>query len=64
MLKEGIKPNNLTYSNLLKGIKNSKNPQTDLALKFLKSFNETHENKDIMIYNIVLDLFISLGQIQ
>lgn len=63
MKKSEIVPNNITYSNLLKGMKNQKNPNINLALKFLKSFNQNHDKKDALIYNTVLDLFLSIGEV-
>ena len=45
-------------------MKNSKNPDIQLALKFLKSFNESHNKKDVLVYNTILDLFLSLGEIE
>lgn len=64
MKESEIIPNNFTYSNLLKGMKNSKNPDIELALKFLKSFNQSHNRKDVLIYNTLLDLFLSIGEVE
>lgn len=45
-------------------MKNSKNPDIDLALKFLKSFNDSHNKKDVLVYNTILDLFLSFGEVK
>ena len=45
-------------------MKNSKNPDIELALKFLKSFNESHNKKDVLVYNTILDLFLSFGEVE
>lgn len=61
---EGIKPDNFTFSILIKGIKNLKEPSLETALGFYELYKRTSEGKDIIMYNSLLDVFISMGEIQ
>ncbi len=56
---QGLKPDAYTFSTLIKGIKNMHHPNLELALKFMKIYEQEFEAKDIIIYNSLLDVFIS-----
>lgn len=61
--EQGIAPDNFTFSILIKGIKNMKEPSLEVALGFYELYRRTNDCKDIIMYNSLLDVFISMGDI-
>lgn len=62
--QKGIKADSFTYSILIKGIKNMARPDFKIASKFFELYKNENEVKDIIIFNSILDVFISFGNIQ
>ena len=60
---KGVEPDNFTFSILIKGIKNMKDSNVETADKFLEMYQQMFEYKDIIIYNSVIDVYISFGYI-
>ena len=61
---KGIKADSFTYSILIKGIKNMARPDFKIASKFFELYKNENEVKDIIIFNSILDVFISFGNIE
>lgn len=57
--EKGLKATKETYSTLLRGIKNMKNPDFEKAYAFLELYQKNFEEKDIGIYNSLLDVFVT-----
>ncbi len=58
-----IKPDSFTYSILIKGIKNMTRPDFQIASRLFQLYREENEIKDIIIFNSILDVFITTGDI-
>ena len=56
---KGIEADNFSFSILIKGIKNTDNPNLDIAMELFEKYNSKYEFQDIIIYNSLLDVFIS-----
>merc|ERR1711976_761952 len=59
-----IKPDNFTYSIMIKSIKKMEKPDLDLAENFFNNYIKEYNTKDIIIYNSILDLFITCKEIE
>lgn len=60
----GYQPDNYTYSILIKGIKTMKKPDIETADKLFKMFMTQNSYVDIVIFNSILDVFISNGLVE
>jgi len=55
----GVQPDNFTFSILIKGIKNLRDFNVQLADNFFEMYQQHYECKDIIIYNSIIDVYIS-----
>lgn len=55
----GVQPDNFTFSILIKGIKNMKDFNVKIAENFFEMYQKYYECKDIIIYNSIIDVYIS-----
>ena len=58
---KGFQADNYTFSILLKGIKNMKKPDVETADRLFKLFMSQNTYADIVIFNSILDVYISNG---
>lgn len=58
-----IEPDNFTFSILIKGIKNMKEPSLEICICFYEMYKTSTIAKDIIMFNSLLDVFISMGDI-
>lgn len=61
--QDGITPDNFTYSIMIKGIKKMNNPDLELAERFYQTYVETIDMNNIIIYNSILDVFVTFEKL-
>lgn len=61
--KEKIKPDDFTFSIMINGIKNMLQPDLKLAKEFFEIYQSQNKVKNIIIYNSILDVLISLSNL-
>lgn len=60
----GVTADQFTLSILVKGLKSIREPSVSTASEFYKLFEASQVPKDIIMFNSLLDVFISMGEIQ
>lgn len=60
---QNLKPDNFTYSIMIKGIKKMETPNLDLAENFFNKYIQDFGSNDLIIYNSIIDVFVSSGEI-
>lgn len=61
--KHGFAADNFTFSIIIKGIKNMPEENVKTADKFLELYQSLFDFRDIIIYNSIIDVYISFGLI-
>ena len=64
LTEKNYKPDNFTYSILIKGIKNMNSPDVDLALKLFHQYKSETFDKSVVLYNSIIDVLVNQGDIK
>lgn len=63
LTEKNYKPDNFTYSILIKGIKNMNSPDVDLALRLFHQYKVETFEKSVVLYNSIIDVLVNQGDI-
>ena len=61
--EKGISPDSFTFSILIKGVKSMDEPDIGAACALFEEYKNITENKDIILYNNILDVLVSANQV-